>query len=111
MQPLNGTAPSPVKKKREMTWTIGQVAKICTTSKTTVKYFAVMLGMKPSPNGKWLSFTRSQVEKIAQCQQLTMRMHYKGIEKLLGEGPDRIVQTLEHFKLAVPVFHGGITNG
>lgn len=100
------------KKTHEMTWTIGQVAKLCGTSKTTVKHFALMLGMKPSNTaGKWLDFTRKDVERIARLQQLTSRMHYKGIEKLLGEGEDRVVKTLDHFQLAVPVFNGGITNG
>lgn len=97
------------KKNRELTWTIGQVAKMCNSSKTTVKHFAVMLGMKPHSTGKWLEFTRLDVERIAQVNQLTLRMHYKGIEKLVGEGEDRIVKTLDHFQLAVPRFTGGLT--
>lgn len=99
-------------KRTEMTWTIGQVAKICSSSKTTVKHFALMLGMKPTDGvGKWLDFTRADVERIAQVQQLTLRMHYEGIARLVGEGEDRIVKALDFFQLAVPKFHGGITNG
>lgn len=83
---------------------------MCSASKTTVKNFAEMLGYKPDSRNKWLHFTREQVEKIAQVNQLTLRMHYKGIEKLIAEGPDRIVPTLDHFQLAVPRFQGGLTN-
>jgi DNA-binding transcriptional MerR regulator len=108
----NPTLTAPLKKKqREMTWTIGQVANLCSVSKTTVKNFALMLGMKPANStGKWLDFTRRDVERIAQVNQLTLRMHYKGIEKLIGEGEDNVIKTLDHFKLAVPRFNGGITN-
>lgn len=108
LQPLVKTPRK--KKNREMTWTIGQVANMCNCSKTTVKKFALMLNMKPANStGKWIEFTRIDVERIAQVQQLTLRLHYDGIRKVVSEGPEMVLKTLDFFQIAVPKFHGGIT--